>query len=59
MIINLLTEYGEIILSIIGVFSAIAVITPNKTDNKIIGFLSKIINKLALNIGKAKNDPMA
>jgi hypothetical protein len=34
--------------------SLISAITPNKTDNKITSILTKVINWLALNVGKAK-----
>lgn len=42
--------------SVIGVFSAIATITPNTADNKIADFLLKLINILGANFGKARND---
>ena len=34
--------------------SLISAITPNETDNKITSILTKVINWLALNVGKAK-----
>tara|TARA_B110000014_G_C19930349_1_gene481279 strand:+ start:15 stop:194 length:180 start_codon:yes stop_codon:yes gene_type:complete len=34
--------------------SLISAITPNKTDNKITSLLAKVLNWLALNVGKAK-----
>lgn len=34
--------------------SLISAITPNKTDNKVTSILAKVINWLALNVGKAK-----
>lgn len=34
--------------------SLISAITPNKTDNKITSILAKVLNWLALNVGKAK-----
>ena len=50
-----LDKYVEIALLVIGVFAAIATITPNESDNKIAQFLLNIINKLGLNVGNAKN----
>ena len=34
--------------------SLISALTPNATDNKVTSILAKIINWLALNVGKAK-----
>jgi len=34
--------------------SLVSALTPNKTDNKITAIVLKLINWLALNIGKAK-----
>lgn len=34
--------------------SLISAITPNETDNKITSILAKVLNWLALNVGKAK-----
>tara|TARA_R110002012_G_scaffold13653_1_gene57990 strand:+ start:753 stop:935 length:183 start_codon:yes stop_codon:yes gene_type:complete len=34
--------------------SLISVLTPNKTDNKVTSILAKVVNWLALNVGKAK-----
>jgi len=34
--------------------SLVSAITPNKTDNKVTSLLAKVINWLALNVGKAK-----
>jgi hypothetical protein len=34
--------------------SLISAITPNETDNKITSLLAKVLNWLALNVGKAK-----
>jgi hypothetical protein len=43
------------ILQVVGAFAAIAVLTPNKTDDKWIQFILDAINKLGLNVGKAAN----
>lgn len=41
--------------AVVGLFSAIAAITPNRADNKIADFLLKLVNVIAFNFGKAKN----
>ena len=46
---------GAIALQIIGIAALVATMTPNKTDNKIVDALSKIINLIGANFGKAKN----
>lgn len=44
-----------IVTGVIATASAVAVLTPNATDNKVVALFSKLINLLALNVGKAKN----
>lgn len=44
-----------IITSVLGVCAAIAAITPNESDNKIVDILYKIINALGCNFGNAQN----
>ena len=39
----------------VGLFAAIAAITPNKSDDKIVQFLLDVINFIGVNFGKAKN----
>ncbi len=46
---------GAIALQVIGAAALVATLTPNETDNKIVDALSKIINLLGANFGKAKN----
>jgi hypothetical protein len=46
---------GGVILMLIG--SIAAVVSAFVPDDKMPGWLGKIINVLALNVGKAKNDP--
>jgi len=46
---------GAIALQVIGVAALVATMTPNDTDNKIVDALSKIINLIGANFGKAKN----
>jgi len=52
-----LTDYPwwVIVPAALGLFSAIATVTPNKVDNKIVDFILKVVNLLGLNVGKAKN----
>jgi len=45
----------KVALAVVGAFSTIATLTANKTDNKIVNVLLKIINFLAFNFGKARN----
>jgi hypothetical protein len=47
-------ELIAIATAIISAASLISAMTPNKADNKITGILLKLINWLALNVGKAK-----
>jgi len=60
-IINVLVNNWQQVLtaivSVVGVFSLIATVTPNKTDDKIGQFVLDAINFLGANFGKAKNDP--
>ena len=44
------------ILQIVGAFSLIATLTPNKVDDRIAQVLMDIVNFLGANIGKAKNN---
>ncbi len=46
---------AAIALQVVGIAALIATMTPNKTDNKIVDAVSKIINLLGANFGKAKN----
>ena len=41
--------------SIVGGFALIATLTPNKSDDKIVEALLKLINFLGANVGNAKN----
>ena len=47
-------ELITIATAVVTAASLISALTPNKTDNKITGILLKLINWLALNVGKAK-----
>jgi len=52
------TNWEEMLMamtSIVGGFSVIATMTPNKTDNIIVNKMMKVINFMGANFGKAKN----
>ncbi len=44
-------QYSTIILAALGLASAIARITPNKADNKVVDAIWKFVNKLGLRGG--------
>ena len=48
------TELIAIATATVTLASLISAITPNKTDNKVTSILAKVLNWLALNVGKAK-----
>jgi len=54
--IELIAKYFPVALAVIGAFSAIATLTPNKTDNKIAQVLLDVINFIGANFGKSKNE---
>ena len=57
MITYILENKAELIsiaTAVVTAASLISAMTPNKTDNKITGIALKLINWLALNVGKAK-----
>ena len=45
----------NILTALVTLAAAIAVITPSKTDDKVLNAILDVINALALNVGKAKN----
>ena len=45
----------HILTALVTLAAAIAVVTPSKTDDKILNAILDVINALALNVGKAKN----
>ena len=45
----------QIVTSVIGTFSLIAAATPTKRDDRILGYLMKIVDFLGANFGAAKN----
>ena len=54
-----ITSWVPLVLQVVGAFAAVATITPNKTDDKIVQFLLDLVNFLGGNLGKAKNEPVA
>jgi len=54
-IIAKIMEYAPIVSAVIAVASAIAAITPSKSDDRIVQLVLDIVNKLGLNVGKATN----
>tara|TARA_R100000781_G_scaffold43786_1_gene29896 strand:+ start:47 stop:238 length:192 start_codon:yes stop_codon:yes gene_type:complete len=53
--ISKLPDVLHAVSTIIAGCSIIASITPSKADNEFLSMISKIINTLSFNIGKAKN----
>jgi|TARA_R110000744_G_C19244497_1_gene549600 hypothetical protein len=43
------------VTSIVGGFSILATLTPNKSDNQIVDSIMQMINLLGANVGKSKN----
>jgi len=54
-IIDFITAWIPKILVFVGIFSTIATMTPNKTDDKIVQFILDAINFLGGNVGNAEN----
>jgi len=52
---NKLTEYLEIALAVHAAASIICALTPTKKDDDILGKIYKVLEFLALNIGRAKD----
>ena len=48
-------DWAQYILLTVGAFAAIATLTPNKTDDKIMQRVLDFINMLGMNFGKAAN----
>ena len=55
-ILAVVAKWVPIALSFIGSFALLAVMTPNKTDDKIIQFLLDLVNFLGANFKNAKNE---
>lgn len=45
----------KLILETIGVAAILASLTPNKTDDKVVAMIRKVINTIGFNVGNAKN----
>ena len=54
-IVEFLVSNSPWILLAVGILKAIVMVTPSKTDDKILNFLLKVINILEGNFGKARN----
>ncbi len=46
----------KVVSSVIGAFSVIATVTPNRIDNAVIDILLRVINVLGMNFGNSKNE---
>ena len=54
-IIEFAAKWWPTVTAVVTLAAAIAAITPSRHDDRIVQFILDVINKLALNIGKAKN----
>lgn len=45
----------DVATSVVGTLALLATITPTTSDNELVAMLSKVINFLGANFGKAKN----
>ncbi|OWY39380.1 hypothetical protein CEK28_08660 [Xenophilus sp. AP218F] len=52
--LDLLQQALPVVTSVISAASAVAAITPNKKDDKVVGTLRRVADVLALNVGHAK-----
>jgi len=43
------------VTSVVGGFSVIATMTPNKSDNQVVDMMMRVVNFLGANVGKSKN----
>lgn len=55
-VIEIIVVWLPIATSIVGSFALIAAVTPNKTDDKVVEVLLKVINFLGANFGNATNE---
>ena len=57
LLTNLIMDnsYVSVITAVIALFSAISAVTPTPKEGSVLSYLYKIIDILALNIGKAKD----
>lgn len=55
-VIGWVTSHFDELLQIVGAFAIVATMTPNKVDDRWVGFILDGINFLGANIGKARNE---
>ena len=53
---DFIIQWLPIVTSFVGAFALVATVTPNRVDDKILQVIMDVINFLACNVGKAKND---
>lgn len=53
--VEFVSTYWPVITSFIGSFALLSTLTPNKSDDKIVEALLKLVNFFAGNFGKSKN----
>ncbi len=56
-VVLLISTWAPIALAVVGSFALVASKTPNKSDDRIVQVILDVVNFLAANFGKAKNDP--
>jgi hypothetical protein len=54
-VIENLGNLVPIVTGVIALAAAISVITPSKADDRILQLVLDVVNKLGLNVGKARN----
>ena len=52
---NTILGYAPVITAVIAACAAISAVTPSKVDDRFMQWVLDIVNKLGLNVGKAKN----
>lgn len=50
-----LYEYFDIVSAVVTLATAVTVITPTRSDNQVVDFISQLINFLAGNFGRNRN----
>lgn len=50
-----LYEYFDIVSAVVTLATAVTVVTPTRSDNKVVDFISQLINFLAGNFGRNRN----
>lgn len=49
-------EWTKIASAVIGAFSIISTITPNRADNVVVDILLRLVNAFGMNFGKSTNE---